>query len=238
VFTNTTGCTFRDLCHAHSNPLVISRSANAPAPRTNTHVYTRRTHKSYTSTHADQHRQSQSCGTCECKETASHVAPRAASYVASFEEFKDTQLDAIHPELQQPPGVHVRSVFYPWGRNGRVVPTVIGGSPVEPTGAQLCVITRQVQRVIRHDVNITVNVKYRQRHKVGPCVPTRRGIARQRETPRDPTRQETAWRCTPATAPTACVRALVAPLQQLLLPHACPRTRRNSGLPSGVTRCL
>ena len=42
-------------------------------------------------------------------------------------------------------------------------------------------------------------------------------------TKRDPTRQETAWQCTSVTALTACVTDLVAPLQQLLLPHACPR---------------
>jgi hypothetical protein len=97
---------------------------------------------------------------------------------------------------------------------------------------------KQRQRIIGHNVNVYMNTRHRQKHKVGPCVPTRRGIARQRETPRDPTRQETAWRFTSVTAPTACVTAPVAPLQQLLLPHACPRTRRNSGLPSGMARCL
>ena len=40
MFTNTTVCTFRDLYHAHSNPLALSRYANAPAPRTNTHTHT------------------------------------------------------------------------------------------------------------------------------------------------------------------------------------------------------
>ena len=41
VFTNTMGCTFRDLYHAHSKiPLVLSRSANALAPRNYKHTNT------------------------------------------------------------------------------------------------------------------------------------------------------------------------------------------------------